>query len=260
MTPVMASPATQFRYALYLAPPPDSDLWRFGCQVIGRDSLTGASCEGFSPKGYGPESWRRMTSDPRGYGFHATLKAPFPLRLDLDAADVFDRVAEFAGKHSPFDAGELSVGVVTAGPGLAFVALKPKGALKELRSFEAGIVRGLDGVRAPLIERGHAYRGSERLTPRQAYYLHAWGYPFVLDEFDPHFTLTNAIQDADRVARLLEWEFGLRVVDRTLHVDALTLFGQSQPGGEFQILHSFPLGRPHRARRSTRALMAAAFD
>jgi hypothetical protein len=45
---MMVSPVKQFRYALYLTPPPDSDLWRFGCEVIGGDSLTAASCEGFS--------------------------------------------------------------------------------------------------------------------------------------------------------------------------------------------------------------------
>jgi hypothetical protein len=140
------------------------------------------------------------------------------------------------------------------------VALKPEGALKELRSFEAGVVRGLEKLRAPWIESGREYRGSERLTPRQAYYLHAWGYPYVLDEFDPHLTLTNAIPDAERVARLLEWEFGLRVPSRMLHVDALTLFGQNEPGAEFRILRRFPLGRPRRSRRSTRALAAAVFD
>ena len=85
-------PANQFRYALYLAPPHESDLWRFGCNVIGRDARTGAPCEGFSLEGYPPDSWRSMTSEPRRYGFHATLKAPFPLRLDLDVADLFDRV------------------------------------------------------------------------------------------------------------------------------------------------------------------------
>ena len=252
--------ANHFRYALYLTPPPDSDLWRFGCDVIGRDALTGASCEGFSLEAYPPDAWRGMTGDPRRYGFHATLKAPFSLRLDLDADDLFDRVAEFARKHSPFDAGELKVDVVKAAPGLGFVALKPQGASKELRSFEANVVRGLDRLRAPFVEIGREYRGSERLTPRQAYYLQAWGYPYVLDEFDPHFTLTNAIPDADRVARLLEWDFGLRVPSRALHVDALTLFGQGEPGGEFRILHRFPLGRPHRSRRSTRALARAVFD
>jgi hypothetical protein len=256
----MAMSANRFRYALYLTPPPDSDLWRFGCDVIGRDALSSASREGFSLEGYSPDSWRIMTSDPRRYGFHATLKAPFPLRLDLDVGDLHDMVAEFARKQTPFDAGELKVGLVKAGKGLAFVALKPEGALKELRSFEAGVVRRLDSLRAPLLESGRKYRGSDRLTPRQAYYLHAWGYPYVLDEFEPHFTLTNAIPDADRVARLLEWEFGLRVPSRPLHVDALTLFGQKEPGGEFTILHRFPLGRPHRSRRPTRALAAAGFD
>jgi hypothetical protein len=256
----MAMSADNFRYALYLTPPSDSDLWRFGCDVIGRDALSGASSEGFSLEGYSRDSWRILTSDPRRYGFHATLKAPFPLRLDLDVADLYDRVAEFARKHSPFNAGELKVGFVKAGRGLAFVALKPEGALKDLRSFEAGVVRSLDKLRAPLVESGREYQGSERLTPRQAYYLHAWGYPYVLDEFDPHFTLTSAIPDADRVARLLEWEFGLRVPSHALQVDALTLFGQSERGGDFKILHRFPLGRPHRARRPSRALAGAVFD
>lgn len=252
--------ANHFRYALYLTPPPDSDLWRFGCDVVGRDPVAGAPSEGFSLEGYPPDSWRSMTSDAPRYGFHATLKAPFSLRLDLNPAGLFDRVAEFARKRSPFDAGELRVGVVKAGHGLSFAALKPEGELKELRSFEASVVRGLDELRAPFVETGREYRGSTRLTPRQAYYLHAWGYPYVLDEFDPHFTLTNAIPDAGRVARLLEWDFGLRVASRALHVDALTLFKQDEPGGEFSILHRFPLGRPHRSRRSTRALAAVGFD
>jgi hypothetical protein len=253
-------PANQFRYALYLAPPPESDLWRFGCDVIGRDARTGASRVGFALEGYPPDSWRSMTSEPRRYGFHATLKAPFPLRLDLDVADLFDRVAEFAHGCSPFDAGELGIAVVPVGDGRAFVALKPEGALRELRSFEASIVRGFDRLRSPFAADGRERRGSGGLTPRQAYYLDAWGYPYVLDEFHPHFSLTNAIADADRVAGRLQWEFGLRVTSHALRVDALTLFGQCEPGGEFRILRRFPLGRPDRAQSSTRVLAAALFD
>jgi Protein of unknown function (DUF1045) len=260
MAAEMAPPPSQFRYALYLAPPPDSDLWRFGCDVIGRDAKTGVARKGFSLEGYPPDPWRTMTSNPRRYGFHATLKAPFLRGLDLDVTELFDRVAEFARRFSPFDAGKLSMGVVAADEGRGFVALKPNGALKELRSFEASVVRGLDRLRAPFGEDGRERHGPGRLTPHQAYYLDAWGYPYVLDEFDPHFTLTNAIADADRVARLLDWEFGLRVASHALRVDALTLFGQSEPSGEFKILHRFPLGQPHRSRRPTRTLAAAVFD
>lgn len=241
------------RYALHLAPPPESELWRFGCDVIGRDALTGVSREGFAVEGYAPGAWRSMTSDPRRYGFHATLKAPFRLRLDLDVADLIDNLAEFSLKFAPFDAGELSVGALAMGDGRAFVALKPHGGLKALRSFEGSVVRALDHLRA---FRDREQRDPARLTPRQEYYLDAWGYPYVLDEFRPHFTLTNALADADRVARLLQQEFRLRVPSPALHVDALTLFEESEPGGEFRILRRFPLGRPKRSSRSSARILA----
>ncbi len=251
--------ANQLRYALYLAPPPESELWRFGCEVIGRDALTGASWGEFGLEGYPPGAWRSMTGDPRRYGFHATLKAPFRLRLDLDIADLTAGLVEFARRFAPFDAGDLSVGAVATGGGRAFVALMPDAVHKELRSFEESVVRGLDRFRAPLSSAERQRRGAARPTPRQSYYLDAWGYPYVLDEFRPHFTLTNAIAHPDRVVRLLEWEFRLRVPSPALRVDALTLFGESEPGGEFRILRRFPLGRPIRARRPSARASAQAF-
>jgi hypothetical protein len=244
----MCSPTTQLRYALYLAPPTESELWRFGCDVIGRDAMTGAFCDGFAPEGYPPDSWRNMTSEPRRYGFHATLKAPFGLRVDLDVVDLINKVAEFANNFAPFDACELEVGTIATGDGRAFVVLKPPGALTELKSFEGSVVRAFDPMRAPLTDGERQRRKSARLTPRQAYYLDAWDYPYVLDEFRPHFTLTNAILDADSVTRSLEWEFCLRVATHAWRVDALTLFAESDPGGEFKILGRFPL-RSKPARR-----------
>jgi Protein of unknown function (DUF1045) len=259
MRPEMPAPAKPLRYALYLAPPPESELWRFGCDVIGRDALTGASRLGFAPPGYPPDSWPQMTSEPRRYGFHATLKAPFRLRADLSLADSIGRIAEFALKFEPFEAGELSVGAIAASAGHAFVVLKPKGELTELRAFEGSVVRALDSLRAPLTDGERRRRRPERLTPRQAYYLDAWGYPFVLDEFRPHFTLTNAIPDADGVGRALEREFRLRVASRALRIDALTLFAESEPGGEFKILRRFALGRSKLGRRPSSRVLAPAF-
>ncbi len=247
------------RYALYLAPPPDSDLWRFGCEVVGRDALTGRSVDGFAPEGHDVEAWRKLTSEPRRYGFHATLKAPFRLRADLDFVDLMDRVAAFARHYSPFDAGELRVGEMKTGDGRAFVVLRPKGGAKELRSFEEKAVRGLDALRAPLTTAERRRSDVARLTPRQRYYLEAWGYPYVIDEFRPHFTLTNAIPDAGSAAKALEWEFRLRVASSALQVDALTLFGERESEGEFEIVRSFPLGHANRAKRSSSRVAAGAF-
>jgi hypothetical protein len=247
------------RYALYLAPPPDSDLWRFGCNVVGRDASTGVACHGFAPEGHEPDSWRSLTSEPRRYGFHATLAAPFRLRADLNAADLMDRVEEFARAFKPFDAGDLHVAAMTADDGRAFVVLKPDGDLRVLHSFEEAAVRALYAVRAPPTREERARRNSAGLTPRQRYYLEAWGYPYVLDEFRPHFTLTNPLPDPVNVVKALEWEFSLRAASRALQVDDAALFGETAPGGEFNILRRFPLGRAKRARRLSSRVAVAAF-
>ena len=152
------------RYALYLTPPPESDLWRFGCDVIGRDALTGDLRAGFAPEGHELEAWHDLTSDPRRYGFHATLKAPFRLRADLDAIDLMDNIAAFARTVSPFDAGELHVGAMATDDGRAFVVLKPRPHSKALRALE-DCVRGSTRF-APLRRRKNAsdatFRGCRR--------------------------------------------------------------------------------------------------
>jgi hypothetical protein len=247
------------RYALYLTPPSDSDLWRFGCDVIGRDALTGSTGAGFAPEGFEPEGWRSLTSDPRRYGFHATLKAPFRLRADLDLVDLMDQVAAFARTFTLFDAGELHVGAINTDKGQSFVVLKPHGKSKPLCALEEAAVRGLDTLRAPLSDEELLRRNIARLTPRQRYYLEAWGYPYVIDEFRPHFTLSNAIADSTSIVRSLQWEFSLRVASPLMRVDAVTLVGEMAPGGEFEVLRRFPLGGSQRARRVSTRVAAAAF-
>ncbi len=249
------------RYALYLTPPQDNDLWRFGCDVIGRDAWTGQSVDGFAPEGQELEAWRTLTSEPRRYGFHATLKAPFRLRADLDIFDLMDAVAGFARKRRPFDAGNLHVGHMAAGKGRAFAVLKPEGRSTELHSLEESTVRALDALRAPLTDVERGRRNAGLLTPRQRYYLDAWGYPYVIDEFRPHFTLTNPIE-AEQVARVtkaLEWECRLRVASPALQIDSIVLFGERDSDGEFEVLRGFPLGHAKRAKRSSPRVAAAAF-
>jgi len=187
------------RYAVYLAPAPDSDLGRFGSRVLGRDADSGESVEGFVPEGYDAETWRSLVAEPRRYGFHATLKAPFRSNPAWNFRDLESRVAHLARKIEPFDAGSLRVSRFPAGEGRAFVALRPEKPSGELARLEAKIVRKLDPFRAPLTAAEVRRRAPERLSPRQRYYLDAWGYPYVLDEFRLHFTLTGAVADSDAI-------------------------------------------------------------
>lgn len=236
------------RYAIYLAPPPDSDLWRFGCRVLLRDAATGADVPGFAPPGWTPEAWAETTAEPRRYGFHATLKAPFRLRDGLGLEVLEARLESFAASSAPFDLGPLTLGELAAGPERGFVALRPEAPPEALAALERRAVTELDDLRAPLSVAERARRAPERLSERQRAYLDAYGYPYVCEEFRLHFTLTGATREAVRLAEALEAPFADDVRDPCYRVDAIALFVQSG-GGDFRLArrYPFPVSRIDRA-------------
>ena len=101
-------------------------------------------------------------------------------------------------------------------------------------------MRKLDRFRAPLTADERARRNPDRLSARQREMLDSWGYPYALDEFRAHFTLSDALSNSAPVAEALAREFAARVASPTLIVDALVLFAQSRPGADFSILSRFP--------------------
>lgn len=228
------------RYAIYLAPPPDSALWRFGSDVIGRDAASGAPSAPFALEGFNAERWRGMTAEPRRYGFHATIKAPFRLRENERFEDLCEAAATLAAAQAPFELRPLRISTIAPGADRAFVAVTPSTRSEALARLESEVVRALDRFRAPLTEAERARRNPERLSPRQRDLLERWGYPYALEEFRAHFTLTDAITDFAPVAAALAREFARRVAPPSLTVDALVLFAQLQPGGDFTILSRFP--------------------
>jgi Protein of unknown function (DUF1045) len=230
------------RYAVYLAPPPASDLWRFGCETIGRDAATGEERPGFPVEGFDADGWREVTREPRRYGFHATLKAPFRLSDAAGPDELSAAVAELASGLSPFEVGPLGVSTLATGGGRAFVALTPLAPSAELARLESVAVRFLDRFRAPLTAGERARRNPERLSARQREMLENWGYPYALDEFRLHFTLTGAIADFEPVAAALSRAYAERVASPLLTVDALVLFVQDGLSGHFAILRRFPFG------------------
>jgi len=229
------------RYAIYLAPPRDSDLWRFGSRVLHRDAATGAALLDFAPPGWTPEAWSKATADPRRYGFHGTLKAPFRLRDGIGLDDVATRLETFARSVEPFDLGRLKLGVFAAGPERGFVALRPSNRVDALVELERRAVIELDDLRAPLSLAERARRQPDRLSERQRFYLDAYGYPYVLEEFRLHFTLTGAMREANALADTLALDFRRETPNPTFRVDAVVLFKQ-EGDGDFQIERRFPLG------------------
>lgn len=230
------------RYAIYYVPAADSALWHFGSEVLGYDAFTGLDVPQWHPTDLAAADWRAMTSDPRLYGFHATLKAPFRLAEGVDETALGASLVHFAKTQAPVALGPWAIRPIPASrDGHAFLAMVPASPPAPLATLEGRIVNHFDALRAPLTDAEIARRNPDRLSERQRSYLKAHGYPYVLEEFRFHMTLSGAIEHAAAIGERLSArasEFG---VAPTITIDRLGLFKQ-EDGGRFSVLEVAMLG------------------
>lgn len=224
------------RYALYFAPEDESALWRFGWWWLGR-TPEGADAPPPRVPGLAPEHWRAITAAPRRYGFHATLKAPFRLAAGKDEAGLVEALLGFAARQPAFTAPPLRLM-----PLGRFLALRPSRPSPALDALAAASVRAFDAFRAPMTPEERERRLAAGLTPRQARLMDEWGYPYVLDAFRFHMTLTGPLDDDERermeaiLAPLLA-----EATAESLPVRSICLFRQASSKRGFQLLRRFPL-------------------
>lgn len=216
------------RYAVYFTPKPGSALARFGASWLGWDSASGMAC--VHPEIDGIDV-ARMTETPRKYGFHGTVKPPFRLAEGATVAALnaaFEAVCadEMAVKVGPLQLARLG----------RFLALVPAGDAPALTALAARVVRDLDPFRAPLSEDELVRRRKSRLTGEQDENLVRWGYPYVMNAFRFHLTLTGPLKPA-QAAVAQEVLTGLTADLRAepCIVDALTLMGEDAEGRFHQL-------------------------
>jgi len=222
------------RYAIYYAAARGSALDHFGAEHLGYDARTGDDLA--FPDGL-PADWRELTRDPRKYGFHATLKAPFALAPGANEAALAAACADFARTQRAIP---VIAPVVDSISG--FIAVVPAESSDELTQLAADCVRAFDPFRAALTPEDRARRKPERLTPRQRDGLDRWGYPYVMDQFRFHMTLTGRLEDARRepVLDLLRERFE-RIGLSSLAIDSIALFKQTEAQSRFRILGEWRL-------------------
>jgi putative phosphonate metabolism protein len=225
------------RYAIYFAPAPGSDLNDFGSKLLGYDAFGGGDLSFPDGVKQAVPDWRELTQDPRQYGFHATLKAPFVLKPGASEAELVTACEAFAGAARPIP---VITPVVQAISG--FIAVVPAEVSDELILLAADCVRDFDSLRAPLTEQDRARRNPAALTAVQVDHLDRWGYPYVMDEFRFHMTLTGRVV-AERRGQLIEMlqrRFAALGVG-TLAIDRIALFRQNNAGSRFRVLAQFGL-------------------
>jgi putative phosphonate metabolism protein len=221
------------RYAVYFAPRPGEFADR-AAAWLGRDAVTGKALE--QPLLPGLPSPEGITVDPRRYGFHGTFRAPFRLAEGGDAKGVEAGVAALAARLAPVQCDGLRLENLHG-----FLALTPEGCEAALLELAAVVVEGTDAFRAPLSAAEVARRRPESLSMRQRALLERWGYPYVMEEFRFHLTLTDRLADlqAEAVALALCDHF-TPVLPTPFAIDDLCLFGEDE-AGLFHLLHRYAL-------------------
>jgi putative phosphonate metabolism protein len=227
------------RYAIYFVPAADTALYRFGATALGYDCFTGADIPTFDTLPVDADTWRELTSEPRRYGFHATLKAPFRLAADRHEAELIGALREFA---RAIDAPPVIAPAVRLLQ--RFIAIVPAAAGAELGALAASCVMHFDRFRAPLTEDERDRRLAAKLTAQQVAHVARWGYPYVLDEFRFHMTLTGSLA-AERQALMLAFlqdAFARGHGELPVRVDRLALMRQDGPDARFVVTAFAPIG------------------
>jgi 2'-5' RNA ligase len=217
------------RVAIYFAPGATSPLWLKAAQWLGRDALTGAEYAD-DIGGISRAEILLKSASARRYAFHATIKAPMQLAAGKSEAELSRALAAFAATHRPVRIGDLKLARIDG-----FLALIPADQPRTLTDFAATVVEAFEAYRAEVSAEDKAKRNSGgRLSPRHLELLDRYGYPYVMEQFQFHMTLTDRLSDADanRFEAALHGHFGsLAEAEATL--DRLSLYHEPAPGAPF---------------------------
>jgi putative phosphonate metabolism protein len=225
------------RYALYFTPPKDDPLTELAGRWLGRDAFTGQEFAAHEAGDISAGEQRELTAEPRRYGFHATLKAPFALAASVTERDLMTVVEDFAARTPAFMLPELVLGQLGR-----FFALVPGGLHPPLQDFAATVVKSFEPFRAALSEADIARRKPESLSEAHRANLLRWGYPYVLDEFRFHMTLTGQVppERQDAMRALLETTFADHT-GRPISISGLAVFIEETRGAPFTVYSWLPL-------------------
>lgn len=224
------------RFAVYLTLAADSDLYQLGSKWLGRDhyQTRQSSLECEHPGLRQANKNQAMTKKASQYGFHATLKPPFQLQAGSSREQLKTTLCQIAKVHQAFISKRLSVIAIGS-----FLALRPTQNCTQLNQLAEHCVLAFEPCRAELTEAEIKRRQPEKLTVKQNTYLQLWGYPYVLEQFRWHFTLTDTLSHQQMLTcqPLLKSYFG-PVCNQPLLVNQISLLHQPSSEAPFSVIET----------------------
>ncbi|MBW9062804.1 DUF1045 domain-containing protein [Rhizobium herbae] len=227
------------RYAIYFTPSIYDPLSVAAASWLGRNAYSGEAPEAPSIAGFSRQELAFHTAVPRRYGFHGTIKAPFRLHSDTSEAALLKALMHFASTATPFEIPRMEIARLGE-----FYGLAPSVPCEQMNHLAASVVQAFDTFRAPLSDAEIERRDPDRLTASQFSNLHRWGYPYVMDEFRFHMTLTGPIHPSlnYRFEHALR-EFFAPLLNEPLKISSLALFIEPEAGAPLRVHSQHPLGK-----------------
>ncbi|SMO88084.1 DUF1045 domain-containing protein [Ruegeria faecimaris] len=221
------------RYAIYFAPPATAEWTQFATRWLGWDMEAGTEV---AHPGLDGVDVAAVTEVPRKYGLHATMKPPFRLREGQSVTALQEACATLAASQCAI----MMEGLEIARLG-RFLALRPLGDTAALNALAAACVQELDMFRSPPSAAELEHRRASRLTPDQDANLVKWGYPYVLNAFRFHITLSGRLGKPvlASVQRTLENHLG-PLLPKPFRIADLALMGEAEDG-RFHLIHRYAL-------------------
>jgi len=210
------------RYGIYYAPEAGA-FADFCSSWLGWDAAKGQICAHSQMAGL-PCDISEITETPRKYGFHGTIKPP--MRLTGTYEDFLTDFNAICARLKPVKCDSISLAQL--GRFLAFVV---DGDTSKLAALAADVVKTMDAHRSPPNEIELEKRRKASLTSAQEAMLQAWGYPYVMDEFKFHLTMSGkmAKRDTAQVKAVLEPHVA-HLIPRPFEVRDLCIFGEDNAG------------------------------
>lgn len=219
------------RYAIYFTP--KGSLAEFGASWLGYDIQRGLGATQLTLPGL---DVAQITSAPRKYGFHATLKPPFRLADGTTFEELKIAVHTLSEHLKPITLQGLTLQKLGR-----FLALVPIGETQALNALAERLVKDLDQFRAPSTPEELEKRRASQLSDIQEKHLQDWGYPYVLDQFRFHMTLTGKVgkSQLSDIQNALD-PLVTPLLPRPFVISDVTLCGETE-NGQFVEIERFPL-------------------
>ena len=227
-----------YRYAVYFAPNVEQHWWSHASEWLGRCAVSQQLSVQPTIPGLSATRFAELTEHPRRYGFHATMRAPFVLASKYQPSDLVESVNAICQKLKPFVLPRLRVTLLEH-----FIALVPERDVAQITTLEEQCVTRLNDYAEPLGPEELRRRRSAGLSSREDFLLLQWGYPYVLDCFRFHCSLTGSLAKASLAETTALIQAAHQHFDDLppCIFDSLAIFVEPTRGADFVLLQQCPL-------------------